>query len=92
MVHTKGRSTIELTDLGVEQPHRGQGLGGALMASALETGLRMGRSTVSLAAQDNGSGHLVRWYQGIGFTQVGVNRFGYPQLEAPIGRVLSSVR
>ena len=47
------------------------------------------RSKVTLAAQDNGSGHLTQWYKGMGFTQVGVNQRGYPQLEAPISRVLA---
>jgi hypothetical protein len=41
-----------------------------------------------LAVQDNGSGHLTQWYKGMGFAQVGVNSRGYPQLEAPISRVL----
>jgi hypothetical protein len=43
---------------------------------------------MALAAEDNGSGRLVQWYKGIGFTQVGVNRRGRPQLEAPIVSIL----
>jgi hypothetical protein len=46
---------------------------------------------MTLAAQDNGSRHLTQWYKGMGFAQVGVNHRGFPQLEAPIGRVLGAV-
>ncbi len=91
MVHARGQSAIEVSDLGVDPAHRSQGLGGVLMASALRTGLQLGKSKVVLGSQDDGSGRLTRWYQRMGFTQVGINDRGFPQLEAPISRVLSSV-
>jgi hypothetical protein len=62
-----------------------------LVASAAKTGLQFGKSKVTLAAQDKGSGHLTQWYKSMGFTQNGVNQRGYPQLEAPISRVLAGV-
>ena len=51
----------------------------------------MGKTNVTLASQDSGSGRLTNWYRSMGFRQVGVNKLGYPQLEAPISRVLSGV-
>ena len=89
MVHARDRASVEVTDLGVDPAHREHGIGRLLLASAARTGLQSGKSKVTLAAQDNGSGHLTRWYKGIGFAQIGVNQRGYPQLEAPIGRVLA---
>jgi GNAT superfamily N-acetyltransferase len=89
MLHTKGDSVIEVTDLNVVPSHRKQGLGGVLMASALRAGQRLGLSRVVLASQDSGSGRLTRWYRRMGFVQVGTNRLGYPELEAPIGRVVA---
>jgi hypothetical protein len=91
MVHARSGSAIEVTDLKVAASHRGQGLGGLLMASALRAGLGLGRSKVVLASQDDGSGRLTRWYRGMGFEQSGVAARGYPRLEAPIGRVLAGV-
>jgi len=88
MVHARGKGAVEVTDLQVAEAQRGHGLGRMLLASAARTGQRFGRSKVSLAAQDNGSGHLTQWYKGMGFAQVGVNQRGFPQLEAPISRVL----
>ena len=38
MVHARGDSSIEVTDLKVEDAHRGRGLGGMLMASAMRAG------------------------------------------------------
>jgi ribosomal protein S18 acetylase RimI-like enzyme len=89
MVHPRDRGAVEVTDLGVDATQRGNGVGQMLVAAAARTGLRSGRSKVTLAAQDRGSGHLTRWYKDMGFTQVGMNRHGYPQLEAPISRVLA---
>lgn len=91
MLHTKGDSAIEVTDLKVDPAHRKQGLGGMLMTSVLRAGQRLGRSRVVLASQDSGSGRLTRWYRRMGFVQVGINRFGYPELEAPISRVVAGV-
>ncbi|MBL8170397.1 MAG: GNAT family N-acetyltransferase, partial [Acidobacteria bacterium] len=64
MVHERDRSSIEVTDLGVNSAHRKQGLGNALIASALRAGLQMGKTRVVLNSQDNGSGRLTNWYQG----------------------------
>jgi GNAT superfamily N-acetyltransferase len=91
MVHARNRSAIEVTDLGVDAAERGHGIGRLLVASAARTGLNLGRSTMTLAAQDNGNRRLTQWYRAMGFAQVGVNRHGFPQLEAPIGRVLAGV-
>ncbi|MCG8607478.1 GNAT family N-acetyltransferase, partial [bacterium] len=91
MVHDRGDAAIEVTDLGVNRNHRKHGVGGDLMASAFRAGLQLGKSKVSLASQDDGSGRLTNWYKSMGFKQVGVNKFGYPQLEAPISRALSGV-
>jgi ribosomal protein S18 acetylase RimI-like enzyme len=89
MVHARDKGVVEVTDLGVDQTQRGHGIGQMLVASAAKTGLQFGKSKVTLAAQDKGSGHLTRWYKEMGFTQTGVNQRGYPQLEAPISRVLA---
>lgn len=91
MVHERDQSSIQVTDLSVNQAHRKQGLGNALIASALRTGLQLGRTRVVLNSQDNGSGHLTRWYQDMGFSRTAASRRGYPQLEAPISRALSRV-
>ncbi len=91
MVHARGHSSIEVTDLKVEASHRGQNIGGMLMASALRAGQQLGRSRVTLASQDDGSGRLTRWYQRMGFERAGINALGYPNLQATIGRVLASV-
>ena len=89
MVHARDRGAVEVTDLGVDAAQRGNGVGQMLVAAAARTGLQSGQSKVTLAAQDRGSGHLTRWYKEMGFTQVGINQRGYPQLEAPISRVLA---
>jgi ribosomal protein S18 acetylase RimI-like enzyme len=90
MVHTKGRTAAEITDLGVDPAHRDHGIGKLLLASAARTGMQFGKSKVTLAAQDDGSGRLTHWYKGIGFAQVGVNERGYPRLEAAVGRLLGA--
>jgi hypothetical protein len=90
MVHARDEGMVEVTDLHVDRAHREHGIGKMLLASAARTGLQSGKSKISLAAQDNGSGRLTQWYKGMGFAQVGVNQRGYPQLEAPINRVLGS--
>jgi ribosomal protein S18 acetylase RimI-like enzyme len=89
MVHARDKGAVEVTDLQVAEAQRGHGIGQMLLASAARAGQQFGRSKVTLAAQDNGSGHLTQWYKGMGFAQTGVNQRGYPQLEAPIGRVLA---
>jgi GNAT superfamily N-acetyltransferase len=89
IVHARDKGAVEVTDLQVAEAQRGHGIGQMLLASAARTGQQFGRSKVTLAAQDNGSGHLTQWYKGMGFAQTGVNQRGYPQLEAPISRVLA---
>jgi len=90
MVHARDARSVEVTDLGVEPAQRERGIGRMLLASAARAGLQVGRSRVALAAQDNGSGRLTRWYKALGFTQVGMDQGGYPRLEAPIGRLLGA--
>jgi hypothetical protein len=89
MVHARDKGVVEVTDLGVDPAHREHGIGKMLLASAVRTGLQLGKSKVVLAAQDNGSGRLTQWYKGMGFTQVGRNERGFPRLEASIGGVVS---
>jgi GNAT superfamily N-acetyltransferase len=89
MVHARDRGMVEVTDLGVDQTQRGRGIGQMLVASAAKAGQQFGKSKVTLAAQDKGNGHLTQWYKQTGFTQTGVNQRGFPQLEAPIRRVLA---
>jgi GNAT superfamily N-acetyltransferase len=91
MVHAGDSAAIEVTDLGVDQAHREQGIGTQLLASAARTGLQLGKAKVALAAQDTGSGRLIQWYKRMGFAQVGVHPSGHPRLEAPIGRVAGGV-
>jgi ribosomal protein S18 acetylase RimI-like enzyme len=91
MVHAKNNASIEVTDLGVDQAHRAQGIGKQLIASAARMSQQLGKAKMALAAQDSGSGRLTQWYKRMGFTQVGTHQSGYPQLEAPIGRVLGGV-
>jgi hypothetical protein len=92
IVHDRGRSTIEVTDLVVEPCHRKRGLGGVLMASAARAGLQLGKTRVTVASQDNGTGRLTSWYKNMGFVPTGASKRGYPVLEAPIGRALSAVQ
>jgi ribosomal protein S18 acetylase RimI-like enzyme len=89
MLHTKDRTSVEVTDLGVDPTHREHGIGKMLLASAARTGQQFGKSKVTLAAQDNGSGKLTEWYKSMGFIQVGVNQRGYPRLEGSISGVLA---
>jgi ribosomal protein S18 acetylase RimI-like enzyme len=90
VVHTRRGPAAEVTDLGVDARFRDQGIGRQLLVSAARAGLRSGNSKLSLAAQDNGSGRLTRWYKDLGFHQVGVNNRGMPMLETPISRLLGA--
>ncbi len=91
MVQLRNHGAAEVTDLNVHDDSRGQGIGKALIGSAARAALQFGKGRVALASQDNGSGKLTGWYRGMGFRQVGVNQRGFPELEAPISRVLSAV-
>ena len=90
MVHAR-ESSIEVTDLGVDPAHRRQGVGNALMESALRAGIELGKTTIVLASQDNGTGHLTEWYKRMGFAPAGHDGRGLTKLEAPIGRVMAGV-
>lgn len=83
-----GRSAL-VTDLGVDPGHRSQGIGKMLLASAARAGQRFGKSSVTLTADDNGSGKLNRWYGGLGFARNGSDERGRPRFEAQTGRVLA---
>jgi ribosomal protein S18 acetylase RimI-like enzyme len=91
MVQLRNHGAAEVTDLNVDQSSRGQGIGKALLGSAARAALQYGKGRVALASQDNGSGKLTGWYRGMGFRQVGVNQRGFPELEAPVSRVLSGL-
>lgn len=91
LLHAGGATAVEVTDLHVDPAHRKQGLGQDLLASAAATGQQMGKSSMTLAAQDSGSGRLTRWYRDLGFVQTGVNRLGYPKFEASLAR-LAAIR
>jgi ribosomal protein S18 acetylase RimI-like enzyme len=91
MVQLRNHGAAEVTDLSVDQGARGQGIGKALLGSAARAALQFGKGRVALASQDNGSGKLTGWYRGMGFRQVGVNIRGFPELEAPVSRVLSGL-
>jgi ribosomal protein S18 acetylase RimI-like enzyme len=92
MVHAGPKAAVEVTDLGVASSYREQGIGKMLLASAARTGRLLGKSRVSLAAQDNGSGRLNRWYREMGFTQAGLNSRGHIEFEAPISRLDRSIQ
>jgi len=91
MVHSRDESSIEVTDLGVDASHRKQGVGSALLESALRAGIEMGKTKVVLSSQDNGTGQLTEWYKRMGFAQAGHDGRGLTKLEAPIGRVMAGV-
>jgi ribosomal protein S18 acetylase RimI-like enzyme len=91
MVHAREGAAIEVTDLGVDPSHRKQGVGSALLESALRTGIELGKSKIVLSSQDAGSGHLTEWYKRMGFATAGRDERGLTKLEAPIGRVMAGV-
>lgn len=84
-----GGSRAVITDLGVDSAHRSQGIGEKLLASAAQTGMRLGKPRVALTADDNGSGRLNRWYGGLGFARAGSDPRGRPLLEAQAARIAS---
>ncbi len=91
MVHLRDHGAAEVTDLKVDPGVRGQGIGKALLGSPARAALQFGKGRVALASQDNGSGKLTGWYRNMAFRQVGVNQHGFPEMEAPVSRVLSGV-
>jgi len=88
-VHVDAGCSALVTDLGVDPGHRSQGIGKMLLASAARAGQRFGKSSVTLTADDNGSGKLNRWYGGLGFARAGSDARGRPRFEAQMGRVLA---
>jgi GNAT acetyltransferase-like protein len=76
-----GRDAVQVVNLKVDSDQRGHGAGVQLMRAAAFEGLRRGKSRVTLASQDNGSGKLTRWYEGMGFMPRGRNDRGMVVLE-----------
>ncbi|HEX8110041.1 MAG TPA: GNAT family N-acetyltransferase, partial [Kofleriaceae bacterium] len=74
----------KLYNLRVEAEHRGRGGGEELVRAAAVAGERIGKRTLALEADDDGSGKLVRWYQSQGFRPAGETRDGKPAFEAPV--------
>jgi ribosomal protein S18 acetylase RimI-like enzyme len=62
MVHRRDKGAVEVTDLNVAKAQRGHGIGQMLIASAARAGQQLGKSKVTLAAQDSGTGRLMQWY------------------------------
>ncbi|BBM86677.1 GNAT family N-acetyltransferase [Candidatus Uabimicrobium amorphum] len=73
--------TSELVNLNVDQEHRGQEFGKQLVFEAIHTAKSMGKNKIQLQSEDNGSRKLIRWYEGLGFKQIGRGRDGYPLME-----------
>jgi len=78
-----GQGAAKVYNLQVDPAFRGQGGGAALMRAVAETGMSLGRSRITLDSQDNGSGHLTRWYENFGFRRAGVGERGHTALEIP---------
>lgn len=76
-----GRDAVQVINLKVDPEQRGHGLGDQLMRAAALEGMRMGKSRVTLESQDNGSGKLTRWYEGMGFLPRGRSDRGMVVLE-----------
>jgi GNAT superfamily N-acetyltransferase len=81
--------TAELTDLHVEAARRGSGYGRAVVASAAQHARDMGKPTLTLTADDDGSGRLENWYRSLGFADSGTNNLGYAEFEAPTATLTS---
>ncbi|MCX4244139.1 GNAT family N-acetyltransferase [Paraliomyxa miuraensis] len=85
VVLEQGRA--RLYNLRVDDEHRGRGGGDELLRAAADASARVGRRTLELDAQDDGSGRLVEWYESHGFRRTGVGREGMPAFEAEVGRL-----
>jgi len=90
IAHGGTGASMLVTDLQVDPAHRDRGIGRDLLADAARAGLRSGKSSIALSAQDSGSGRLTRWYEEMGFRRVGVDDRGYPELVVPIGRLIGA--
>jgi ribosomal protein S18 acetylase RimI-like enzyme len=78
------RQHAKLYNLRVESDHRGRGGGEELVRAAAIAGERIGKRTLALEADDDGSGKLLDWYQRQGFREAGPGRDGKPAFEAPV--------
>lgn len=78
------RGDAKLYNLNIQDDHRGRGGGEELLRAAAMTSGRVGKQTLRLEAQDDGSGRLTRWYQKQGFQPIGTGRDGMPALEARV--------
>jgi ribosomal protein S18 acetylase RimI-like enzyme len=74
----------KLYNLRVDAEHRGRGGGEELVRAAAVTSERIGKRTLALEADDDGSGKLIRWYQSQGFRPVDESGRGKPAFEAPV--------
>ncbi len=76
-----GGQDAKVYNLKVDSRHRGRGGGRELLRAMAQEGMREGRSVLRLTSEDRGSGHLTRWYEGMGFRRVGVGEHGMTALE-----------
>jgi ribosomal protein S18 acetylase RimI-like enzyme len=90
VVNDVDETTCEATNLRVDAEHRGEGHGTELMKAAAHVGARSGKSRVTLGSQDDGSGHLDRWYTTLGFRASGAQPDGFTRFEAPTGVLRAS--
>jgi len=74
----------KLYNLRVEAEHRGRGGGEELVRAAAVASERIGKRTLALEADDDGSGKLLRWYHSQGFREAGEGDDGKPAFEAPV--------
>lgn len=81
-LHLK-EGAAKVYNLQVDPAFRGQGGGATLLQALAQAGLSHGRSRITLDSQDNGSGHLTRWYEHFGFQRKGVGERGHTALEVP---------
>lgn len=77
-------SRAKLYNLRVDAEHRGRGGGEQLLRAAAVASERIGKHTLTLEADDDGSGKLVHWYQSQGFRPAGQGDSGRPALEASV--------
>jgi len=81
----------KLYNLRVDDAHRGRGGGEQLVRAAAIASERIGKRTLALEADDDGSGKLVRWYQDQGFRATGTVN-GKPAFEAAVHTLKKSAR
>ncbi len=74
----------KLYNLRVDAEHRGRGGGEELVRAAAVASERIGKRTLALEADDDGSGKLLRWYQSQGFRPTGEGDDRKPAFEAPV--------